>query len=128
MTIRTTARPTIVPSILLAALAIVELVHDVVLRRTWPGFDRSWALGVGLFLIALWGTGAVGAALRKPWAWLIALVGSLGAMVHGSVLRIGFEWMGVVYFVLGAASVVLLALHARAFGFHLDPVERRTLV
>lgn len=128
MTIHTTAKPTIVPSILLGTLAIIELVHDVVLRRTWSAYNYDYVLGFGLALTTLWIASAVGIALKKWWGFMIGLPASFGAMIHGSVLRIGFEWMGVVYFVLGAVSVALLALHARAFGFHLDPTERRTLV
>jgi len=127
MTIRTTSRPTYVPSILLAVAALIELGHDLVLRRAWNEIEYGWVLGFGLAFGALWLTGAVGAALRTRWAWPVAMLASLALMAHGSVLRLGEAWMGAVYLVLGAASLVLLMLHARAYGFHLDPVERHSI-
>lgn len=124
--IRTTSKPTFVAPVILVLAAAIELTHDL-LGRTWAMMDRGWVLGFGLGLGALWIAGAVGLVLRRGWGWLVGLSGAFALVVHGSVLRLGEETVGVVYFVLGAIAVVQLGLHARAYGFHLDPVERRSI-
>ncbi|MBI2394690.1 MAG: hypothetical protein HYV09_34295 [Deltaproteobacteria bacterium] len=125
--IRTTAKPTYIAPVILVLAAAIELTHDL-LGRTWAAMDQRWVLGFGIGLGALWIAGAIGLVLRRSWGWLVGLSGALMLVVHGSVLRLGEETMGIVYFVLGAVAVVQLGLHARAYGFRFDPVERPSLV
>lgn len=126
MKLRSSTRHTLVPSVLLAAAGLFELFHDLVLGRTWNEMDYRWVVGFGIGLGALWLAGALGAALRLRWGFLTAVVASLALMGHGSVLRLGDAWVGAGYLVLGAASLFMLSLHARAFGFQMDPSDERT--
>ncbi len=123
--LRTSTKPTLVPPVLLAACALIELGHAVVLRRTWSNFAFGWTLGFAIALGALWIAAAVGLFLRRSWGWLVGFYASFALAFHGAVLRIGDAPVGVLYFLAGAASVAMLLRHARGSGFHLDPREHR---
>lgn len=113
--------------VILTAAAVIELGHTVVLRRPWSDYDYSMTLVFGVALSALWLAAAAGLFLKRSWGWLVGFYATFALVIHGAVLRIGEATTGIVYFLAGAVAVVLLVRHARGYGFHLDPRERRSL-
>lgn len=90
----------------LLGLSAFEVVHDLVLRATWPGhlpaIDNVVFIHVPLWLVAsaaIW--------VRRDVAWFGIIPGLLSCLIHGVAARIGGSAWGPMFM---AAAPLLLVL------------------
>lgn len=98
-----------------AVMAVLQLV-PLLMGHAGRGYTSAALPVVGL-AVALWVAAAVGLLLRKSWGYIAAVFGSITAIAHGGVLRLGSDPLGVAFLLLGFAAFALVISDRRAMGF-----------
>lgn len=96
-------------AVIFVAFAVVEVVHDLVLQRSWPGYSQTANWPALLIEVPVWLFAAFAVVAGRPLRWATLLFAAGFAISHGMGLRMGGSPCGLIFLLGGIAAVLFSA-------------------